>query len=373
MSTILPTPVLATSAPASATALTERSGAGPDVADVFAALVDALTAELAQAELPATEAETDADADAVAEPVADAAEELASAMPVAVSAWSLMPAVPPAPERAGAPPPAPPAAALSEVTVGGTGRLVADVAATASLPGAAGAEAGPTELVAAPARSGQIAIAPPVDIDADAGAVTDAGDASPPSGSSPARPPDEALAGAEVPPAAERDPAPAAAGQVVTGIGSTAETADASELRSSAQVRSVAPTLPDQLIEVIAPLRRGPDGTHQLSIQLRPDELGEVLVDVRVRGTEVNVSLRADLAGTTDLLREALGELRTELEAAGFRSADLDVGQHRSQERTQHHMHRSGATGADLATAPDDDQSPTPTTISAASGLDLRL
>lgn len=136
----------------------------------------------------------------------------------------------------------------------------------------------------------------------------------------------------------------------------------------------VAATLPDQLVKVIAPYRRGPDGTHQVTIQLRPDELGEVQVDVRVVGNEVSLTLRADLSATADLLRTGLAELRAELEAAGFRSASLDVGDRgRSDQHQRFRSDPDGTASAASGPQPAGDRSMTAVTVTASGGLDLRL
>ena len=95
-----------------------------------------------------------------------------------------------------------------------------------------------------------------------------------------------------------------------------------------------------------------------------------MLVDVQVRGNEVNLSLRADLPSTSDLLREALAELRAELEAAGFRSGDLDVGSHGPRERADDRPNTR--LGAETTPAPDGDHRPTPV-AAFGTGLDLRL
>lgn len=182
------------------------------------------------------------------------------------------------------------------------------------------------------------------------------------------------------------EPRPAAAppsgvAAAPAGDGSTAVAANPVPLRPEgaagataqpAAGHTAAPSLPDQLVEVVGPLRQAPDGTHRVSVQLRPDELGEVLVDVRVRGSEIHLSIRADLAGTAELLRDAVGELRAELESAGFSSGDLDIGSRAdpgpADDRRAGSEERARAAHAG---APDDDLTPVPQ--AASSGLDVRL
>ena len=90
-----------------------------------------------------------------------------------------------------------------------------------------------------------------------------------------------------------------------------------------------APATPDvQVVRVLVPLREAPDGTHRVTLHLQPEELGEVQVDVRVRGTEISLHLRTEHLRTGELLRATLPELRTELEANGFHPAAIDVSGH---------------------------------------------
>jgi flagellar hook-length control protein FliK len=73
------------------------------------------------------------------------------------------------------------------------------------------------------------------------------------------------------------------------------------------------------------PLRTQADGSHRITMQLSPPELGRVEVEVHVQAGEVRVHLRAEEAGAGALLHESLGELRRGLEAQGLRVADVAV------------------------------------------------
>jgi hypothetical protein len=59
---------------------------------------------------------------------------------------------------------------------------------------------------------------------------------------------------------------------------------------------------------------------------LHPEELGRVLLDVHVRDGHIAVHVLADEDAGRALLRDALPALRSELHAAGFDSASVDVG-----------------------------------------------
>lgn len=162
-------------------------------------------------------------------------------------------------------------------------------------------------------------------------------------------------------------PAPAPAGPTAVDGPTAASLTD----------RSAAPSLPDQLVEVLSPLRRTPDGTHRMAIQLRPDELGDVDIEFQVRGNEISLSLRADLSSTNELLRESLAQLRAELDAAGFRSGTLDVTDHGDPRAQGDRSDRDDAAATRRPGDASADQTPTTAPPSAAAGdatrLDLRL
>ena len=373
---VIPTAAAPTAAPATTATAAPTDGTDARLADAFAALVDALTAQVDQEGAECTEGE----ATDVAGPPAEPTENAEDAAVTEASAPGLAPtflvwpthrtAAPigghgPVSETATeglAPQPLGEHAPAGDLLAGDV--AIEAVAADVALPGteappASGDDAEPTpELVdEAPGVEGQAEPVPadatgPESLPAEAGPVTAATRSS---------------IGSDV---GDGAPAPA------VGVSGSPPARPAGEVAATAQAtttRTAAPTLPDQLVEVIGPLRQAPDGTHRVSVQLRPDELGEVLVDVRVRGNEVSLSIRADLAGTADLLRDAVGELRAELEAAGFRSGDVDVSANHDR-RTAPDERRAGPPAAD-----DDGPSSAdlpgeaPTTSAASSGLDVRL
>jgi flagellar hook-length control protein FliK len=77
----------------------------------------------------------------------------------------------------------------------------------------------------------------------------------------------------------------------------------------------------------IAPLRLDADGIHRLTVNLHPVDLGPVQVVAEIR----DGSITMQITGTTDAgheaLREALGDLRRELEESGFTNCSLDLRQ----------------------------------------------
>ena len=104
-------------------------------------------------------------------------------------------------------------------------------------------------------------------------------------------------------------------------VSSAAATTQTSAAESSepTQASGKAPTTTAyQLAENIAPLRRGPDGVHRLTVLLHPADLGAVQVVAEIRGGEISLQL----AGTTEVgwqaLTASLPQLRKELADAGF-------------------------------------------------------
>ena len=96
--------------------------------------------------------------------------------------------------------------------------------------------------------------------------------------------------------------------------------------RRSRSAAQQAPQLPPaaQVALRLAPLRVGPDGTHQLTIHLNPEELGPISVVAQVRGDELSVRLTGTGAGA-DALKAALPELEQQLRDGGFTTVAVDV------------------------------------------------
>jgi flagellar hook-length control protein FliK len=91
-----------------------------------------------------------------------------------------------------------------------------------------------------------------------------------------------------------------------------------------------APALPSpaqQVAMLLTPLRRGPDGTHRLTIELNPDNLGPISVVAEVRGGAIAVQLHGSTEAGRAALHAALPELRQDLLDAGFGACSLDLQQ----------------------------------------------
>jgi flagellar hook-length control protein FliK len=75
----------------------------------------------------------------------------------------------------------------------------------------------------------------------------------------------------------------------------------------------------------VAVLRGGPDGTHSMTVVLRPDNLGPVQVQVTLDNGVVDLTLRGAHDHGRDALLQALPDLRRDLQSAGLTCSRLDV------------------------------------------------
>ena len=129
----------------------------------------------------------------------------------------------------------------------------------------------------------------------------------------------------------------------------------------------------------MAPLRRLADGTHNVVLELHPAELGAVRVELSLDRGIVHLGLRAEVEGTGELLRAALPELRSQLDAAGLTSGRVSVdanqagprrdGQQAWRTDPDQARRRPMADDAELV----EELAPTAYSTSAYGGVDVRL
>jgi flagellar hook-length control protein FliK len=114
-----------------------------------------------------------------------------------------------------------------------------------------------------------------------------------------------------------------------------------------------------QLAAEIVPLR-DKNGEHSLTVSLHPVDLGPITVTARIQGTDIHLDLGGATESGREALRNALPDLRRELERAGFTSCLLDsnAGGSTGERRMPWQLPRdagqgsgpaSSVTGADLA------------------------
>src|SRR5919112_3936029 len=88
-----------------------------------------------------------------------------------------------------------------------------------------------------------------------------------------------------------------------------------------------------QLGGPVAALARAGNGVHQITVHLRPAELGAVQVVATFGDAGTTVQLRAGTDATREVLRAALADLGTDLAAAGAQGASVEV----SDQPPSHH------------------------------------
>jgi flagellar hook-length control protein FliK len=161
-------------------------------------------------------------------------------------------------------------------------------------------------------------------------------------------------------------PAATATSQVApSGTPEVAETASGTPSQSPAT----------QLAMRLAPLRKGPDGVHRLTVHLNPVELGPVSVLAEVRDGEIHLQL----AGSTEIGRQALltalPELRKDLHHAGFGSCSLDLQREAPQGQSRQDPQapsRARAPGREGGSTPPP-EAPEPPPSRSRHGVDVRI
>jgi flagellar hook-length control protein FliK len=171
-------------------------------------------------------------------------------------------------------------------------------------------------------------------------------------------------AGADEPARASAAPKPPA--EDATSVGSAAPAAVAvpapvpADHPATAPVdapEAAAPPRPaEQLVRVVAPFRAAPDGSHEVTLALRPEGLGDVQVSIVVDQGVVHVALTAAATETTAVLQQALPDLRAGLVAAGLAAGQLAVtddagGRRRPDGSPEYGRHRRRSPAASSRTA----------------------
>jgi flagellar hook-length control protein FliK len=87
------------------------------------------------------------------------------------------------------------------------------------------------------------------------------------------------------------------------------------------------PTAAAQVAMQLAPLRKGPDGVHRLTIHLNPGDLGPISVIAEIRNGAISVQIHGATEAGRVALQASLSDLRRDLGEAGFGSCSLDLQQ----------------------------------------------
>jgi flagellar hook-length control protein FliK len=124
----------------------------------------------------------------------------------------------------------------------------------------------------------------------------------------------------------------------------------------------------------LVPLRLDADGIHRLTVHLHPADLGMVSLVAEIRDGAVHLHLAGANEAAREALREALPDLRRELQQGGFTRCSLDLGQGTPQ--GGHHPYERSSAPPAMARSEAPQEStvdhPVPT-VTSARRLDLRI
>ena len=110
---------------------------------------------------------------------------------------------------------------------------------------------------------------------------------------------------------------------VVPGQPAVAAEAEASRAELAVSARSAAEQIAEEITERLGLIRR--PGLHEISLELRPDNLGTVHLAARLEGRQLTLEIRAELAQSRDLLQQALPQLRELLVQQGIDAGRVTI------------------------------------------------
>ncbi len=73
----------------------------------------------------------------------------------------------------------------------------------------------------------------------------------------------------------------------------------------------------------------------QISLELRPGDMGSVKVEVSVTGENLKIEMSAEKSSAESLLKSQAGELKSQLVSAGFKVDELQVGSQRNAQMSE--------------------------------------
>jgi flagellar hook-length control protein FliK len=92
------------------------------------------------------------------------------------------------------------------------------------------------------------------------------------------------------------------------------------------QLPRAAADFAQQLAAQLTPIRTNGNGNYAMTLHLRPEGLGDVNIDVRLREGTIDLNFRVAAPETREMVRLSLGELKSQLDQAGVNSGQVDVG-----------------------------------------------
>jgi flagellar hook-length control protein FliK len=121
--------------------------------------------------------------------------------------------------------------------------------------------------------------------------------------------------------------APASPFAAPAPVGSAGAPAEAPSVSSSSDTAPATPAaVADQIVSAVVPLHGRGDGRHEVTLELRPESLGTIRVELSVEHQTVHLTLHAAEPATGGLLSAALPDLRSALADAGLTTGHIGVG-----------------------------------------------
>ncbi|TAM68383.1 MAG: hypothetical protein EPN48_10220 [Microbacteriaceae bacterium] len=115
-----------------------------------------------------------------------------------------------------------------------------------------------------------------------------------------------------------------AASPVPTMSGGIAPTATSTAPAPTPVLAPAPPTVATQLLQPVFTLARAGNGTHTVTVNVIPDNLGPVTVRAHVDGSAMHIELFSASDGGRDALKQLMPDLRRDLVSAGI-TANLDL------------------------------------------------
>ena len=101
----------------------------------------------------------------------------------------------------------------------------------------------------------------------------------------------------------------------------------------------------------------------QMSLSLRPGNMGEVRIDLQIKNDSVHVRMEAENSGAQQVLKQNVSDLKTQLQASGLKIEDIQISSSRAQtsneqksfqsyqDQRQQHSSQRDASGQEKSTA----------------------
>lgn len=145
-------------------------------------------------------------------------------------------------------------------------------------------------------------------------------------------------------------------------------------LDEAAAAAATAPTHPtEQVARVLRATELGPTGEQRIEIELTPEDLGTVTVELVLDGDALHVTLVADGADAADALRHDLDRLRAEFGTVDLRQLDVRDGRSDGRPDPTTDDRRPPATPPAAAEVAPGPTPPSPRPADASTSLDLLI